>query len=143
MALGGCFCGKIRIEYSGQPITTGICHCYDCRKLTGTLHSYNFVIKTADLKLTSGNPKEVAKTSDSGNHIKNYFCSDCGTPLYGYKVNSEGTPDQTAILRAGILDDIGVLNEHKPEAEIYTDGRVCWVSPTEGTGQFSGMPPSL
>jgi hypothetical protein len=54
-----------------------LCHCFDCRKLTGTLYTYNFVVKIADLKIT-GSPKEVAKTSDSGNHIKNYFCSDCG-----------------------------------------------------------------
>ncbi|KAB8202546.1 hypothetical protein BDV34DRAFT_215348 [Aspergillus parasiticus] len=54
-----------------------LCHCYDCRKLTGTLFTYSFVVHKADLKIT-GNPKEVAKRADSGNHIKNYFCSDCG-----------------------------------------------------------------
>lgn len=140
MAVGGCFCGKVRIQYSGQPITSALCHCFDCRKLTGTLYTYNFVVKSADLKIT-GSPKEVAKTSDSGNHIKNYFCSDCGTPLYGLRMKSTGTPDETIILRAGILDDIGILNEHKPKAEIYTDGRISWISPAEGANQFIGMPP--
>lgn len=93
MAVGGCFCGNVRIEYSGQHVTSvsaclelrivfidlieGLCHCFDCRKLTGTLYTYNFVIDSADLK-TTGSPKEVAKTADSGNYIKNYFCSDCG-----------------------------------------------------------------
>ncbi|KAE8391239.1 Mss4-like protein [Aspergillus alliaceus] len=140
MAVGGCFCGKVRIQYNGQPITSALCHCLDCRKLTGTLYTYNFVVKSADLKIT-GNPKEVAKTSDSGNHIKNYFCSDCGTPLYGLRLNSAGTPDETIILRAGILDDIGILNEHEPGAEIYTDRRVSWIRPAEGANQFVGMLP--
>ncbi|KAJ5674544.1 uncharacterized protein N7477_004478 [Penicillium maclennaniae] len=140
MAVGGCFCGNIRIEYSGQPLTTGFCHCSDCRKLTGGLYTYNFVVKYADLKIT-GSPKEVAKTADSGNYIKNYFCSDCGTPLYGGKVTSTGTPHDIVILGAGILDDINVLNEHKPKAEIYVDGRVSWLSPTEGADQLVGMPP--
>ncbi|KAB8221957.1 hypothetical protein BDV33DRAFT_229847 [Aspergillus novoparasiticus] len=77
MVVGGCFCGNIRVEYNGEPIISALCHCYDCRKLTGTLFTYSFVVHKADLKIT-GSPKEVAKRADSGNHIKNYFCSDCG-----------------------------------------------------------------
>jgi len=138
MAVGGCFCGKVRIEYNGQPLTSALCHCHDCRKLTGSPYTYNFVVKSADLEI-SGSPKEVAKTSDSGNHIKNYFCSDCGTPLFGRKIKSDREPDEITIVRAGIFDDIGILNERKPEAEIYTDRRLEWVSPVEGAAQVSGM----
>ncbi|GFF58662.1 Glutathione-dependent formaldehyde-activating enzyme [Aspergillus udagawae] len=139
-ATGGCFCGKVRIEYSGEPMTVGLCHCSDCRKITGSLYSYNFVVKRADLKIT-GSPKELAKIADSGTHIKNYFCADCGTPLYGLRMNSDGVPSETTVLRAGIFDDIGVLNQRRPEAEIFTSGRVSWMSPIEGTGQFVGMVP--
>jgi hypothetical protein len=64
-----------------------------------------------------------------------------GTPLYGLKMKSTGTPEETIILRAGILDDISILNGHTPKAEIYTDGRVSWIRPTEGADQFIGMPP--
>ncbi|KAJ6051822.1 uncharacterized protein N7446_006458 [Penicillium canescens] len=142
MAVGGCFCGKVRIQYSGQPLVSALCHCFDCRKLTGGLYTYNFIIKSVDLKITAGSPKEVPKTADSGNHIKNYFCSDCGTPLYGLTMKSDGTPDEKTVLRAGILDDTGILNALPPKAEIYTDGRVSWVSPAEGAGQFTGMPPA-
>ncbi|GFF56473.1 glutathione-dependent formaldehyde-activating enzyme [Aspergillus udagawae] len=139
-ATGGCFCGKVRIEYSGEPMTVGLCHCSDCRKITGSLYSYNFVVKRADLKIT-GSPKELAKIADSGTHIKNYFCADCGTPLYGLRMNSDGVPAETTVLRAGIFDDIEVLNQRRPEAEIFTSGRVSWMSPIEGTGQFVGMVP--
>ncbi|KAJ5295360.1 hypothetical protein PENANT_c001G06111 [Penicillium antarcticum] len=137
MAVGGCSCGKIRITYSGQPIATGLCHCLDCRKLTGGPFSYNFIIKAADLKVT-GSPKELAKTSDSGNDIKNYFCPDCGTPLFGRKTNG-GQADDVTVLRAGIFDDIGILDERKPDVEIYTISRLKWLAPVEGAHQFSGM----
>ncbi|EAW08956.1 GFA family protein [Aspergillus clavatus NRRL 1] len=140
MATGGCFCGKIRVQYSGQPIKTALCHCVDCRKLTGALYTCSFVVKTVDLKI-SGSPKEIAKTSDSGNYIKNYFCSDCGTPLYGRKIHSSGVLDQVTIVRAGIFDDIDFLNQYKADAEIYNSSRVSWMSPIEGAEQFSGMPP--
>lgn len=92
MAVGGCFCGKIRIEYNGQPLTTALCHCDDCRKLTGSPYTYNFVVKGADLVIT-GSPKEVPKTADSGNQIRNYFCPDCGivtaTVLYKETASDE------------------------------------------------------
>lgn len=64
-----------------------------------------------------------------------------GTPLYGLKINSSGAPDEITILRAGIFDDVEILNEHKPEAEIYTNGRISWVNAAEGANQFTGMPP--
>ncbi|PWY88676.1 hypothetical protein BO94DRAFT_623756 [Aspergillus sclerotioniger CBS 115572] len=139
MAVGGCFCGKIRIEYTGQPLMSALCHCLDCRKLTGSPYTYSYVVKSAELNVT-GKPKEVPKTADSGSDIKNYFCPDCGTPLFGGKVKSDGTPEEVTILRAGIFDDSGILNERKPEAEIYTDRRLAWVEPIEGAAQFSGMP---
>ncbi|OJJ78723.1 GFA family protein [Aspergillus glaucus CBS 516.65] len=138
MAVGGCFCGKVQIKYNGQPLTSGLCHCLDCRKLTGAPYTYNYIVESAELDI-SGNPKEVAKTSDSGNNIRNYFCPDCGTPLFGRKIKSDGDSDEITIIRAGIFDDIRILNERKPEAEIYTDRRLKWVNPVEGADQFSGM----
>ncbi|KGO76687.1 Glutathione-dependent formaldehyde-activating enzyme/centromere protein V [Penicillium italicum] len=87
MAVGGCFCGKVRVEYKGQPLASGLCHCLDCRKLTGSPYSYAFIVKSTNLEV-SGSPKEVAKTADSGNSIKNYFCPDCG--LYYTKFGEDG-----------------------------------------------------
>jgi hypothetical protein len=55
-----------------------LCHCDDCRKISGSLFSYNFLVKEADLEIT-GSPKEVLQTADSGFGKKNYFCGDCGT----------------------------------------------------------------
>lgn len=134
-----------------------ICHCLDCRKITGAPYSFSFIVKTTSLDI-SGSPKEVSKTADNGNHVKNYFCSDCGmfivqphlakryltkvigTPLYGQKVKPDGVPHELTVVRAGIFDP-EVLNDRKPEVEIYTDRRLAWISPIEGAGQFSGMLP--
>ncbi|KAK1147514.1 hypothetical protein N8T08_000854 [Aspergillus melleus] len=124
MVSGSCFCGQVRVECN-ELLTSALCHCTGCRKLTGTLYTYSFVVKTADLTVI-GTPKEVAKTADSGNHIKNYFCSNCGTPLYGHKVKDTGEPEDITILRAGILDDVEILNQRKPQVEIYTENRIAW-----------------
>ncbi|KAJ5162828.1 uncharacterized protein N7500_004658 [Penicillium coprophilum] len=156
MAVGSCFCGKIRVEHNGQPITSAICHCLDCRKITGSLYSCNILVKTAELQI-SGSPKELSKTSDSGNSIKNYFCPDCGiycteferkhltkvigTPLFGRKIESNGEPNEVTVVRAGIFDDLEILNEQKPQVEIYAERRVKWVCPIEGAAQVDGMLP--
>ncbi|BCS27256.1 GFA family protein [Aspergillus puulaauensis] len=140
MPVGGCFCGNIRLESDVQPVTSALCHCTDCRKLTGTLFTYSFVFKRPDISIT-GNPKEIAKSSDSGNRIKNYFCPDCGTPIYGFKIKPSGEEDEILIVRAGIFDDMELLNEQRPVAELYVKGRVGWVCPLEGTQQFEGMLP--
>ena len=63
-----------------------------------------------------------------------------GTPLFGQKIKPNGDADSVTIVRAGILDDMGILDE-RPEVELYTDRRVKWVNPVEGTGQFTGMLP--
>jgi Uncharacterized conserved protein len=74
--------------------------------------------------------------------LERHHLTTClGTPLYGYKVKPDGVPEGTIVVRAGIFDDIEILNEHKPQVEIYTDGRVEWMTPIEEAGQFVGMPP--
>lgn len=62
-----------------------------------------------------------------------------GTPLFGRKIKADGNPDETTIVRAGIFDDVQLLDERKPEAELYTDRRLKWANRVEEAGQFSGM----
>lgn len=64
-----------------------------------------------------------------------------GTPLFGRRIKPDGEPNELTVVRAGIFDDIQMLNELKPEVELYTDRRVKWVTPIEGAEQFSGMVP--
>lgn len=54
---------------------------------------------------------------------------------------SGDNPDEIAIVRAGIFDDMELLNEHKPQAELYVGGRAKWVCSIEGAGQFPAMAP--
>lgn len=67
--------------------------------------------------------------------------SKTGTPLYGGKVDDKGKFSETVVVRAGVFDDLEML-EKKPELEIYTKARAGWVEPIEGAAQFEGMPPA-
>ena len=33
---GGCLCGQVRYSGTADPMFTGVCHCKDCQKETGT-----------------------------------------------------------------------------------------------------------
>ncbi|RVQ01757.1 GFA family protein, partial [Sinorhizobium meliloti] len=33
---GGCLCGALKYEVSGEPLRVGLCHCADCRKESGS-----------------------------------------------------------------------------------------------------------
>ncbi|KAJ5646463.1 hypothetical protein N7490_002835 [Penicillium lividum] len=140
MHVGGCFCGNVRVELNGDPINWGLCHCLDCRKLTGGAYSYSLIVKTTELAI-SGDPKEVPKTADSGNFVKNYFCPDCGTPLFGHRINADGSRAEITVVRAGIFDDIRLLDQSKPGVELYSESRLKWLCAVEGAIQVSGMMP--
>lgn len=52
-----------------------------------------------------------------------YFCSECGCTIYK---THEKFPGMVVVL-AGTLDGPNGLEEHKPEAELYSQHRVSWV----------------
>ena len=97
---GGCLCGAVRYTYDGEPGPVGICHCADCRKVTGS--AFNAGMKlSADLFRVSGKLGQFTKAADSGNELTRYFCANCGSPIYG---DSPDRPD-VVFVRAGTLDD--------------------------------------
>jgi Glutathione-dependent formaldehyde-activating enzyme len=49
--------------------TQALCHCADCRKISGGNYSNNIVVPSQNFKILSGTPKEISKTADSGKEI--------------------------------------------------------------------------
>ncbi|KAK4994655.1 hypothetical protein LTR66_005357 [Elasticomyces elasticus] len=116
MPVGGCFCGKTRIEYTGEIQAKASA--------------------SDDFKVTSGTPKTLATKADSGKTITSHFCGDCGSTLF-----REGeTFGDARIIKVGIMDDVNALNDAKPGVELYAPERVSWVKEVEGAEQKQGMP---
>ncbi|KAJ9641058.1 hypothetical protein H2199_005726 [Coniosporium tulheliwenetii] len=132
---GGCFCGKCRITYSGEPKMKCLCHCLDCRKISGSTYSTNVVVPEDGFEVTSGTPKTISKTADGGETITSFFCGDCGSTMY----RESGSFPGLKIVKAGVMDDVEALAEAKPDAELYTKTRVNWVQPVPGADQKDAM----
>lgn len=53
-----------------------LCHCYDCKKISGGHYSHNIVVPLEGFKVTRGTPKTYSKVADSGKEITNHFCGE-------------------------------------------------------------------
>ena len=116
---GGCLCGAVRYESSGDPLFSLQCHCRDCQRETGTAYVAAVRVPSAEFRITQGAPKRYITTSDSGNQIARVFCGDCGSPLY---VQVATRPDLVGI-RVGSFDDPSWF---RPEADIFVKSAQPW-----------------
>ena len=112
-----------------------LCHCADCRKTSGGNYSNNIIVPGENFKLVSGTPKRFSKTADSGKTITSHFCPDCGTTLF----RDGETFKEAKVIKAGVLDDVNVVNNTKPMAELYAPERIKWVAAVHESKQVPAM----
>lgn len=129
---GGCLCGAVRYEASGEPAFGGHCYCTDCRK-TSSSHTSVLAYPLSAVKFT-GETREFTSKGDSGLPVTRVFCPVCGTQLYSKGENNAGM----MVLKAGTLDDV---ESFKPMASIYTSRAPSWDRPPADIPAFPQMPP--
>ena len=114
---GGCFCGEIRYEITGDPVIQVMCFCEDCRSITGTDAYAGFMVKETEFHQLEGTPQQHQRTSKEGRKVVRSFCRTCGTNLWG--VTSFGLIS----VAAGTLDDPGLF---QPKNKAFTEGAPHW-----------------
>jgi hypothetical protein len=53
---GGCACGALRYEISGEPIAMIDCQCRQCQRESGTAHASHVTFRAAEVKLDGSLP---------------------------------------------------------------------------------------
>jgi hypothetical protein len=129
---GGCLCGKVRYEVSGEPIFTGKCYCDDCHKESGTGHVTVLTVPGDAVHLT-GETKTYTQPGDSGADVVRTFCPNCGTTLYGEPAMMKGVK----MVRTGTLDDSSGIAANMA---IYGAKASHWDLPPAGIELHAGMP---
>lgn len=127
-ATATCFCGAVQLAFPTQGpglISTFVCNCTDCRKITASMFASNFTVADTHLTHLRGRDNLTAysqsRTIASGKVMTNYFCSTCGTLMYRV---GEAFPGMS-ILRIGTVDDFHLHETKlKPSREIYIKVRV-------------------
>ena len=57
---GTCFCGAVRVEARGEPMAVSICHCVNCRKLSGAPFSAQALFDGAKVSVHRASPSADA-----------------------------------------------------------------------------------
>jgi hypothetical protein len=130
---GGCACGVIRYECSGDPMFAANCYCRDCQRSSGTAMSSVLIVPQAAVKVLKGEARYHEVTADSGKKLSRGFCANCGSPVFS---KIEAMPDVIGI-KASSLDD---PNLFRPGMSIYTSSAPTWAQMAEGVPQFPKMP---
>jgi len=76
MIQGGCLCGAVRYEASGQHYNVTHCHCADCRRSSGAAFVTWASFRRAEFRFTQGEPRVLPWAG----RLRS-FCAMCGTPL--------------------------------------------------------------
>jgi hypothetical protein len=88
---GGCMCGAVRYEASGEPFNATLCHCVDCRRASGAPALAWFSVRRDTLHWTRGSPARNASSPG----VERLFCGQCGTQLTWDGAGAPGEIDVT------------------------------------------------
>lgn len=126
---GGCMCGAVRYEASGDPEHHALCHCTDCRAWSGAPMMGWMMFKDGQVRIT-GTPVTYA-SSENG---RREFCGTCGTGLF-YR-NAQMLPGMIDI-QSGTLD---APEDNPAGAEIMVKERLAWMDDVAALPKFQSYP---
>lgn len=133
MLTGSCACGQLRYEIRGEllgPVT--YCHCWRCRKHSGSSFGTTVGVKASDLVFVAGEERLASWESSAGVH--RFFAGCCGSPIY--KLNDE-IPAVFGF-RLGTLDSDP---SRKAEMHFMVGSKVPWMEIDDSLPQEPGGVP--
>jgi hypothetical protein len=131
-ATGGCLFGRVRYTVTGGPVFSGLCHCRNCQRYTGS--TFEAVAGyPAGAVSVQGELKTYQDTGDSGRPVYRRFCPNCGS---GVLAEAEIMPDLVMVL-VGTLDD---ASKYQPAMEIYCGSAQPWFHGGGERQRFAAMP---
>jgi len=129
MLKGGCHCGAVRYEISGEVAHHAICHCSDCRRSAGVA-GVSWICFPAEGLRFDGEVRSYA----SSEGVERQFCPNCGTGLFYY---NEGVLPGLVDIQSATLDDAG---DHPPSAHIQMAEALPWEVTAHELPRFDRYP---
>ena len=128
---GGCACGAVRYQVTGDPVVGTVCHCKFCQKRLASAFAVMASFKEEAFDFLHGNTRIVEYRSDeSGRWLRMSFCPNCGTTI-----------EHTAELRPGIrtvaagtFDDPSWFNVDR---HIWVQSKLAWITIPQGVATYS------
>ena len=76
---GGCFCGEVAFEVSGEPVAEGYCHCNDCRTWSAAPFIAFTLWPPEAVKIIAG--EDSVSSFSKSDRSERKFCTACGGHL--------------------------------------------------------------
>ena len=127
---GGCLCGAVRYETTGESFQVQHCHCHTCRKHNGgplvTLAGF-----TAEQVRFSGAARKIYESSPG---VGRAFCGACGTPLTWEGDGGDLGP--IVELHISTFDDPAAL---VPTVHSFYPERIPWFDVADDLPRYEGF----
>lgn len=76
-----CECGQLSLEITASPVAQMVCHCSDCRSVTGLPYT-GIAFFAPDGCEAHGQSRPITMKGGSGKDKTYFSCRECGTALY-------------------------------------------------------------
>jgi hypothetical protein len=117
---GGCLCGAIRYEASGEPYHITHCHCEDCRRSAGAPFVTWASFLRQNFRVTRGEMREISFAG----RVRS-FCPQCGSSLA-----FQFSPEIDEIdLTVSCFDHPELIS---PADHIWVQDRLPWIKLSDG-----------
>lgn len=128
---GSCLCGKVKYEIENQFARFFLCHCAQCRKITGSAHASNLFGDPEGFNWTAG--EKIVKRFDYPNRgFTNAFCGECGSGVP--YLNQSST---AIVVPAGSLD---TEPKFTSSSRIFHVERAEWDKLADSAEVFNSFP---
>ena len=131
--IGGCYCGGLRYEATGDAIFKGQCHCRECQYISGGHPNVVMAMPESGFSYTKGSPKQFRR-SDLEKPVTREFCAQCGTHILAKTSALPGA----LIIKVGTFDDPSVFGS--PQMVIFTVDKQSFHHVPEGVPTFERAP---
>jgi len=84
-----CACGQLSVICEGAPVRTGVCHCFACKRNTGSAFSFGATFRQENVRV-EGRTSQWLRIGDEGGRGTRHFCPVCGVTVYGTNAERPG-----------------------------------------------------
>ena len=130
---GRCYCGEIEFEFDDPIHSQLLCHCRECRYLSGGESNASIVISEKNFRVIKGELKTFARDDLDAPRVRS-FCGNCATHIC---VESPPRPCML-VLKIGTLDEHSWFN---PQTAIFCIDQQPFHQIPEGVPSFERTPP--
>ena len=122
---GGCLCGALRYEVTGDAANPCFCHCASCRRASGAPMVPWATFAREALRITRGRLHEYRSSGE----VWRGFCAHCGTSL---TYRHEARAREIDVTLATLDDPTAIA----PRMHVWVKDRLPWVTIADGLPQF-------